>query len=74
MMNGYDIELFNFFKEYVDKPIILNGGAGNLNHFNDLFKKCYIQAVAASSIFYFTKHTPNDIKNEIKKIKTNVRI
>lgn len=74
MMNGYDIELFNFFKEKVNKPIILNGGAGNLNHFSDVFKKCDVQAVAASSIFYFTKNTPSDIKNEIKTIKSNVRI
>ena len=74
MMNGYDIELFNFFKENVNKPIILNGGAGNVNHFSDVFKKCEVQAVAASSIFYFTQNTPNDIKKEIKTIRSNVRI
>ena len=74
MMNGYDIELFNLFKENVNKPIILNGGAGNVNHFSDVFKKCEVQAVAASSIFYFTQNTPNDIKKEIKTIRSNVRI
>lgn len=74
MMSGYDTELYNVFKGAVNRPIILNGGAGNAGHFSDLFKKCEVQAVAASSIFYFTQNTPNDIKKEISTIRANVRI
>tara|TARA_B100000963_G_scaffold169373_1_gene147289 strand:+ start:28918 stop:29661 length:744 start_codon:yes stop_codon:yes gene_type:complete len=71
---GFDIDLFNFFYESVDKPIIFNGGAGNLNHFYDLFSNTKIEAVASSSIFYFTQYNPDDIKKEIKKIRNNVRL
>ena len=71
---GFDIELFKYFYKNVDKPIIFNGGAGNLTHFNDLFSKTSIEAVASSSIFFFTQHNPYDIKMEIKKIRNNVRI
>lgn len=72
--NGFDIDLFNYFYKNVKKPIIFNGGGGNLSHYFDLFSQTKIEAVASSSIFFFSQYNPNDIKNEIKKIRNNVRI
>lgn len=70
---GFDLDLFNYFYDNIDKPIIYNGGAGRLTHFYKLFKETKVEAVGSSSIFFFTQYNPNDIKNEIKKIRNNVR-
>ena len=43
-------------------------------YFYDLFSNTKIEAVASSSIFYFTQYNPDDIKKEIKKIRNNVRL
>ncbi|MDB4627875.1 HisA/HisF-related TIM barrel protein, partial [Akkermansiaceae bacterium] len=74
MMKGYDLNLFKVFKKIVSRPIILCGGAGNAGHFSDVFRECEVQALAASSIFFFTQNTPNDVKKEIRAIRPNVRI
>lgn len=74
LMTGFDTELINQVSKITNLPIICVGGGGNLEHYSSLFLETNIKAVGSSSIFHFTQFTPNDIKNELKKINIPVRI
>lgn len=71
-MTGYDLRVFNDLYG-VEVPIILNGGAGREADFSDAVVKG-ASAVAASSIFQFTKITPRDVKKYMAKEGINVRL
>jgi cyclase len=73
-MKGYDINLLRSVSEAVNIPVIAAGGAGVPEHFNEVFKKTKISAVAAASIFHFTNHTPADIKKSLSSQGISVRI
>ena len=74
MMNGFDIELVNQVEKLIKVPIVVSGGAGEPSHIKELFSKTKIEAVAAASIFHFTRYTPRDLKLAIKSVGKPVRI
>ena len=74
MMSGFDIELVQAVEKIIDVPIVVAGGAGEPEHFKELFSKTNIEAVAASSIFHFTRYTPRDLKLAIASVGKPVRI
>lgn len=74
MMNGFDIELVQLVEKLVDVPIVVSGGAGEPEHFRELFSKTNVEAVGAASIFYFTRYTPYDLKMAISSVGRPVRI
>jgi imidazole glycerol-phosphate synthase subunit HisF len=74
MMDGFDLNLVNKVSNLTSIPIVASAGGGNLKHYSDLFLKTKINAVASSSIFHFTQHTPLDIKRELHKFNFPVRI
>ncbi|MBB2145931.1 imidazole glycerol phosphate synthase subunit HisF [Pedobacter sp. LMG 31464] len=74
MMDGFDIDLINHVINITNIPVIVAGGGGNMEHYNELFSKTNVKAVGSASIFHFTQFTPLDIKNELKKINIPVRI
>ena len=74
MMNGFDIELISKVEKIINVPIVASGGAGKPEHFKELFSNTNIEAVAAASIFHFTRYTPRDLKLAIKSVGRPVRI
>ena len=74
MMNGYDIQLYKEIAELTNKPIVAIGGAGELLHFTELINSDFFGGMAASSIFNFTQHTPNDIKLTLNRDKKLSRL
>ena len=72
-MQGFYLNLIQRFSKITNIPIVVSGGGGNLNHYSTLFLKTDVNAVASSSIFHFTQHTPLDIKNELNKFNFPVR-
>jgi len=74
MMNGFDIELVNQVEKLIKVPIVVSGGAGEPSHIKELFSKTKIEAVAAASIFHFTRYTPRDLKLAIQSVGKPVRI
>ena len=51
---GFDIELLKLVCNAVNVPVIASGGAGNTQHFTDLFKEITdIDAALAASVFHF---------------------
>ena len=72
---GFDIELLRQVCEAVNVPVIASGGAGNIQHFVDLFKEIpNIDAGLAASIFHFGEVQIKDLKQELKKNNIRVRL
>ena len=74
MMEGYDLELYNFVNQISSCPTVAIGGAGIPNHFKELIQKDYKGALAAASIFHFTQYTPQEVKKVLDEINVPVRI
>jgi len=61
--------------ENVSVPVIASGGAGNIQHFIDLFKTLpNVDAGLAASIFHFGQVKINELKKELRKNNIPVRI
>ena len=72
---GFDIELLRLVCEAVNVPVIASGGAGNIQHFVDLFEAIpNIDAGLAASIFHFGEVKIKDLKEELKKNDIRVRL
>lgn len=62
---GFDIPFLKQAAELVDIPIIASGGAGNSQHFIDLFKETAVDAGLAASIFHQGEVTIKELKEAI---------
>ena len=64
---GFDLEMLDAVCNAVSVPVIASGGAGNKQHFVDLFKKLpKVDAGLAASIFHFGEVEISDLKQELK--------
>ena len=70
---GFDISLIKLAQSKIDCPIIALGGAGNWNHFSDLFIKTNISAACTQNIFHFTEHSILSLKEHLKNLEINIR-
>ncbi len=63
---GFDLEMLDKVCNAVSIPVIASGGAGNKQHFVDLFKTLpKVDAGLAASIFHFGEVEINDLKKEL---------
>jgi cyclase len=74
MMKGYDIELIRSVSDAVTIPVIAAGGAGKLGDFVQAVKEGHASAVAAASIYHYTKYTPNMVKGVLHEAGIPVRL
>jgi cyclase len=73
-MNGFDIELYKSISNKSNLPIVAVGGGGEMDHYSELFRETSIEAVGSSSIFAYTRYTPNDIKKVLQEDGIPVRL
>ena len=73
-MTGYDIDTLKKINKFLNIPVIAAGGAGDFENMFDLLKTTNISALAAASIYHFTKKTPLDVKKYLKEKKIPVRL
>lgn len=71
--NGYDIELTKIVSQFSPIPVIVHGGAGNINSFSAVLKECKVEGLSAASIFHYNELTIHDIKRLLSN-KFPVRI
>jgi len=65
---GFDLEMLEAVCNVVNVPVIASGGAGNIDHFIQLFKSLpKVDAGLAASIFHFGEVKISDLKQEMKK-------
>ncbi len=62
---GFDCELTAAIAGTVSIPVIASGGAGNIQHFLDVFSKGKADAALAASIFHFGTHAVADLKQTL---------
>ena len=71
--NGFDIALTRAVSNSVGIPVIASGGAGNADHFVDVFADAGADAGLAASIFHFKEITVQEVKDTLRAKGVKVR-
>ncbi|MBQ3864708.1 MAG: imidazole glycerol phosphate synthase subunit HisF [Clostridia bacterium] len=72
---GFDLPMLHAVCQLVDVPVIASGGAGNMEHFKELFEKeSRVDAGLAASIFHFRQVAISDLKTYLAQNHIPVRI
>lgn len=72
--NGFDLEMLDAVAAVVDVPIIASGGAGNMEHFAELFTHPGIDAGLAASIFHSKQVDIKKLKNYLRANGVEMRV
>ena len=70
---GFDIELAQKVSKITTVPIVVSGGAGNLEHIHDLFENQDISGCALGSILHYNDFTIQDIKSYLSQKGHKIR-
>ena len=71
---GFDLEMLDTLASLVDVPIIASGGAGNMEHFVELFTHPGIDAGLAASIFHTKQVDIKDLKRYLRSQGVEMRL
>lgn len=71
--SGFAIELLKELNTITTIPIIASGGAGNAQHFAEVFGQTGVDAALAASIFHFGEVPIPQLKNELRTKGISVR-
>ena len=73
--NGFDLEMLGAVCEIATVPVIASGGAGNMEHFTQLFNALpTVDAGLAASIFHFGEVDIKALKEKLRNDGINVRL
>jgi imidazole glycerol-phosphate synthase subunit HisF len=72
--NGFDIELTRAVSEFVRVPVIASGGAGQIEHFAEVFEDGMADAALAASVFHFREIKISRLKEHLAHRQIEVRI
>lgn len=72
--NGFAIELTNKISDALSIPIIASGGAGNEEHFSEVFKVTKATGALAASVFHFGEIPIPDLKKYLKENSVEIRL
>ena len=70
---GFDLEMLNAVRRVSSLPIVASGGAGNREHFLELFQKADVDAGLAASIFHFREVGIPQLKEYLEHHQIPVR-
>jgi cyclase len=71
--NGFDLKITKLVSENINIPVIASGGAGKTEDFEKVFTKTKATGTLAASIFHFGEVEIQDLKNELKSKKIDIR-
>ncbi|MEK3798515.1 imidazole glycerol phosphate synthase subunit HisF [Peribacillus sp. FSL H8-0477] len=71
--SGFHIELTQAISEAVSVPVIASGGAGNAEHFQEVFEEGKADAALAASIFHYKETSVKEVKMFLKNQGVVVR-
>jgi len=72
--DGFAIEPLSKLNDLLSIPLIASGGAGNTEHFREVFEKANVDAALAASIFHFKEVSIPDLKKNLGEANIEVRI
>lgn len=70
---GFDIELIKLISKNVDLPIIVQGGAGNWDHFFKVLNLEYVNGACTQNIYHFTEPSLLALKEYLFKRGVAIR-
>ncbi|RAZ66694.1 imidazole glycerol phosphate synthase subunit HisF [Planococcus maitriensis] len=71
--DGFDVALTKAVREAVEVPVIASGGAGNREHFKEVFEQADADAALAASIFHYKETSVREVKQYLREEGVNVR-
>ncbi|WP_313091298.1 imidazole glycerol phosphate synthase subunit HisF [Chryseobacterium flavum] len=71
--NGFDLRITRLVAETVSIPVIASGGAGTTNDFVKVFNETKATGALAASIFHFNEIGIQELKQQLKTQKIEVR-
>ena len=72
--NGFAINITKTLSELLPIPVVASGGAGNMEHFVDVFKNGKADAALAASIFHFAEIGIPELKKYLNNNNIPVRL
>jgi len=72
--DGFAIDITKQISEAVNVPVIASGGAGNMQHFEDVFKNGKADAALAASVFHYKEIAIPELKKYLKENKIEIRL
>ncbi len=71
---GYDIKQLEQARAVCNVPLIASGGAGEMDHFSDVFQQADVDGALAASVFHKGIIPISDLKEMLKQNKVEIRI
>lgn len=71
---GYDIKQLNIMRSILQIPLIASGGAGDMEHFVEVFNTSNVSGALAASVFHKGVMKINDLKSHLRKNDIEVRL
>ena len=71
--SGFDLELIQSVKAAVKIPVIASSGAGNADHFAEVFDKTSVDAALGAGMFHRGEWTVKQVKEQLQKQGLMVR-
>ncbi len=71
--NGFDNDLLKKINASIHIPLIASGGAGNQQHFVDVFQEAGVDAALAASVFHYGEILIPELKNTLQNQGIPVR-
>lgn len=72
--DGFAIDITKQISEAVNVPVIASGGAGNMQHFEDIFKNGKADAALAASVFHYKEIGIPQLKTYLKENNIEIRL
>jgi imidazole glycerol-phosphate synthase subunit HisF len=72
--DGYDIEQLQAVRSRCNVPLVASGGAGNMQHFADVFQKADVDAALAATVFHSGSIPIPDLKHYLNTKNISVRL
>ncbi|MFV0248135.1 MAG: imidazole glycerol phosphate synthase subunit HisF [Tenacibaculum sp.] len=71
--NGFDLDITQKISQALSIPVIASGGAGNPQHFKQLFTQTEASAGLAAGIFHYGEIVISTLKNQLKASNIPIR-
>jgi len=72
--NGYDIEQLKMMRLETSIPLIASGGAGQMDHFRDVFNQSDVSGALAASVFHKSIMKITELKKYLRDNNIEVRL
>ncbi len=70
---GYDVAQLSTARDLLSIPLVASGGAGCIDHFEEVFREARVDAALAAGVFHRREHSVGQVKAELRSRGLEVR-